>query len=168
MVIIGFVLFAAAAVVAGALIVQNPGTVTVHAFTWSWDVDMRWLVVAGLGLAAIGLLGLAMMGAGSARHARLRRERRALAAENRRLADRASAENRQPADYDRRPAGYEQRASAAAPAAEDRTDGGPTPSSPATSSTGSVAAPERPPETSTERHGIRERLAASRHRRVEG
>ena len=91
MIIVGFVLFAAAVVIAGALIVQNPATVTVHAFHESWNVDLRWLLVAGLALTAIALFGLGMMRLGSARYLRLRGERRALASENRRLAKRAAA-----------------------------------------------------------------------------
>jgi uncharacterized integral membrane protein len=91
MILVGFVLFAAAIVIAVALIVQNPATVTVHAFDESWNVDLRWVLVAGLALTAIGLLGLGMMRAGSGRYMRLRGERRALAAENKRLAKRAAA-----------------------------------------------------------------------------
>ncbi|HZC73266.1 MAG TPA: hypothetical protein VE442_21405 [Jatrophihabitans sp.] len=85
-------LFVAAVVVAAALIVQNPATVTVHAFNQSWNVDMRWLFVAGLALTAIALLGLGMMRLGDARYARLRRERRALKSENKRLTRAAEAE----------------------------------------------------------------------------
>jgi hypothetical protein len=85
MIIVGFVLFAAVVVLAVALIVQNPATVPVRAFSQAWNVDMRWLVVAGLALTAIGLFGLGMMRRGSARQLRLRGERRALMAENKRL-----------------------------------------------------------------------------------
>jgi ABC-type branched-subunit amino acid transport system permease subunit len=102
MMIVGFILLAAAAVVAGALIVQNPGTVTVHAFKWSWDVEMRWLIVAGLALSAIGLLGLAMMRIGDSYNQLLRGERAALAAENKRLDRQAGADNRRPAAYEHR------------------------------------------------------------------
>jgi uncharacterized integral membrane protein len=91
MIIVGFVLLATAVVIAAALIVQNPATVTVHAFNESWNVDMRWLLVAGLALTAIALFGLGMMRLGSARYMRLRGERRALASENKRLAKRAAA-----------------------------------------------------------------------------
>jgi uncharacterized integral membrane protein len=91
MIIVGFVLLAAAVVIAAALIVQNPATVTVHAFNQWWNVDMRWLVVTGLALTAIGLFGLGMMRLGGARYMRLRGERRALASENKRLAKRAAA-----------------------------------------------------------------------------
>lgn len=127
MIIVGFILLVAAVVIAVALIVQNPATVTVHAFNQSWNVDMRWLLVAGLALTAIGLLGLSMMRLGSARYVRLSGERRALAAENRRLAKRAAAADAAPRT--------------AAPAVAPR---GPVPSS--------------------ERRGLREKLAATRQR----
>ena len=91
MIIVGFILIVGAVVVAAALIIQNPATVTVHAFNQSWNVDMRWLLVTGLALTAIGLFGLGMMRLGSARYLRLRGERRALASENKRLAKRAAA-----------------------------------------------------------------------------
>ena len=93
MIIVGFVLLAAVAVLAVALVIQNPATVTVHAFKWSWDVDMRWVFVAGLALTAIGLLGLAMMRIGGAHYLRLRRDRKLLAAENQRLIERAGADS---------------------------------------------------------------------------
>jgi hypothetical protein len=96
MIIVGFVVLAVAAVVAVALIVQNPGTVTVHAFKWFWGVDMRWLIVAGLALSAIGLLGWAMMRIGGSYNQLLRGERSVLAAEIKRLAERAGADNRPP------------------------------------------------------------------------
>ena len=128
MIIVGFVLFVAAVVIAVALIVQNPAAVTVHAFNQSWNVDMRWLLIAGLALTAIGLLGLSMMRRGSARYMRLTGERRALAAENRRLAKRAAAADTAP-----------RRAAAAQPRA-------------------SVSSSDRP--------GLREKLAATRHRLV--
>ena len=96
MIIVGFVLFAAAVVIAAALIVQNPATATVHAFNQSWNVDLRWLVVAGLALTAIGLLALRVMRLGSARYLRLSGERRKLAAENKRLAKRAAAADTAP------------------------------------------------------------------------
>lgn len=137
MIIIGFVLFAAAVVIAVALIVQNSAMVTVHAFNQSWNVDMRWLVVAGLALTAIGLLGLAMMRLGSARYMRLSGERRALAAENRRLAKRAAAA----------PAGGEpDTAPGTPPAAQPRE---PVPAAPASG-----------------RRGFRDRLAATKDRLV--
>lgn len=178
MIIVGFVLLAAAAVIAVALVIQNPATVTVHAFTWSWDVDMRWLFVAGLALTAIGLLGLAMMRLGSARYVRLRRERRALAVENERLMKRTGADERRPVHSEHmparrpvagppaQPAPMTQPAQPAQPAPTSQPSGPPNPPNPPMApATGSVAAPERTAETSTHRVGLRERLAASRHRR---
>jgi uncharacterized integral membrane protein len=102
MMIVGFILLAAAAVLAVALIVQNSSTVTVHAFKWSWDVEMRWLIVAGLALSVIGLLGVAMMRIGDSYNQLLRGERSALAAENKRLAKRAGADSRPSAAYEQR------------------------------------------------------------------
>jgi hypothetical protein len=90
-IIVGFVLFAAAVVLAVALIVQNAATVTVHVFNQYGDVEMRWLFVAGLAVTAIGLLGVGMMRLVVARVERLRGERWALAVENKRLAQRAAA-----------------------------------------------------------------------------
>lgn len=184
MIIVGFVLLAAAAVIAVALVVQNPATVTVHAFKWSWDVDMRWLFVAGLALTAIGLLGLAMMRVGSAHYLRLRRDRKLLAAENQRLIERAGASNARRAPAEPRvappmqPVGPMPAAPMAAgpmpPAPMERPPAArpAPPAPPATSAmagptapaTGSVAAPERIATTSTHPHGIRERLTATRHR----
>jgi hypothetical protein len=70
--------------------------VTVHVFNQSWSVDMRWLLIAGLVLTAVGLFGLSMMRLGSARYMRLAGERRALAAENKRLTKRAAAADKAP------------------------------------------------------------------------
>jgi hypothetical protein len=91
MIIVGFVLFAVAAVLAVALIVQNPATVTLHVFNQYRHVEMRWLVVAGLAVTAICLLGLGMMRMVVARVERLRGERWALTIQNKRLAQRAAA-----------------------------------------------------------------------------
>jgi hypothetical protein len=118
------------------LIVQNPATVTVHAFNQSWDVQMRWLTVAGLALTAIGLLGLALIRLGSARYLRLSGERRVLKAENKRLTKRAAA---------------------AAPVGAGR-DGAPR--------TAPVAQAREPvpAAASSVRRGFRERLVGARHR----
>jgi uncharacterized integral membrane protein len=180
MIVVGFVLLIAAVVVAIALIVQNPGMVTVHAFSWSRDVEMRWLVVAGLALTAIGLLGLAMMRVGGARYARLRRERKALAVENRRLVRQARtadvpaiAEPRytgpaSTASTTPRSASAAARGASTSTATEQRASVGHSAPGPAAPSTGAVAAPGRPSGISTEPRGIRERLAAKMHRRSKG
>ena len=175
MIIVGFILLVAAAVVAIALVVQNPSTVTVHAFKWSWDVDMRWLVVAGLALTAIGLFGLAMMRIGGSHYLRLRSERKVLAAENKRLSERAEADNRTRGNH--RTAPREGAVPAPAPMAPTAPPAaaptGPpvaAPTGPAMSPTGDMAhvgAPDRAP-ASNEPHGIRERLVATRHRRAKG
>ena len=179
MIVVGFVVLVAAVVVAIALIVQNPGMVTVHAFSWSWHVDIRWLVVAGLALTAIGLVGLAMMRVGGARYARLRRDRKLLAAENKRLTREArtadipavAAEPRNPAPGSMTPGPFTAtapRGTAATTAAGQRTAAEGSGRGTTAAPTGAVAAAERPSDTSTEPHGIRERLAATRHRRSKG
>jgi uncharacterized integral membrane protein len=190
MIIVGFVLLAAAAVVAVALVIQNPATVTVHAFKWSWDVDLRWAFVAGLALTAIGLLGLAMMRTGGAHYLRLRRDRKLLAAENQRLIERAGADHAQrrgaqtdprvPAES-RAPMPAAPMAAAPMPAtsvpsapmsappmerppAARPAPGAPPAGAPMAPATGSVAAPERTEAPSTQPQGFRERLMATRHR----
>jgi hypothetical protein len=98
MIILGLLLVAAAAVVTVEMVVANDGLISVHMWRWTWDVEAFWLVVAGAGILAAALLGLALLRAGGRRSRRLRRERRELAAEsrdlaeeNRRLAERADA-----------------------------------------------------------------------------
>jgi len=168
MIIVGFILLVAAAVVAIALVVQNPSTVTVHAFTWSWDVDLRWLVVAGLALTAIGLFGLAMMRIGGSHYLRLRSERKVLAAENKRLSERAAADNRTRSGYRTAPR------DGAVPAPAPMTPMAPAapmapapPPAPPPAEMAHVGAPDRAP-ASNEPHGIRERLVSTRHRRAKG
>jgi hypothetical protein len=91
MIILGLLLLAAVAVVAVELIVANDGRIAVHMWRWAWQVDAFWLAVVGAGLLVAGVLGLALLRAGSRHSLRLRRERRQLAAENRRLAKRVEA-----------------------------------------------------------------------------
>jgi uncharacterized integral membrane protein len=85
MIVVGFILIAAAVAAAVILIVQNQGAINVHALGGSWHVDAYWLLVAGLVILAAAILGLAIAQTGTARAWRLRRERRELARENRRL-----------------------------------------------------------------------------------
>jgi len=98
MIIVGFILLVAAAVVAIALVVQNPSTVTVHAFTWSWDVDLRWLVRRAR-THRNRPVRLAMMRIGGSHYLRLRSERKVLAAENKRLSERAAQTTRTRSGY---------------------------------------------------------------------
>jgi hypothetical protein len=61
MVVIGFVLIIAAVAAAVILIVQNAGTLDVHALGQTWNVNAYWLVVAGLAAMAVAVLGVAMV-----------------------------------------------------------------------------------------------------------
>jgi hypothetical protein len=86
MIFVGLILFAAAGAAAGIGIVENRHLVIdVHALGQTWTVHVYWVLVAGMAIAVVGLLGLAMMKTGALRARRLRRERRALARENARL-----------------------------------------------------------------------------------
>ena len=85
MIVVGFILIAAAVAAAVILIVQNQDAINVHALGGSWHVDASWLLVAGLVILAVAILGLAIAQTATAHVWRLRRERRKLARENRRL-----------------------------------------------------------------------------------
>jgi uncharacterized integral membrane protein len=85
MIVVGFILIAAAVAAGVILIVQNRGAIDVHALGGSWHVDAYWLLAAGLVILAVAILGLAIAKTAAARVWRLRRERRELAGENRRL-----------------------------------------------------------------------------------
>lgn len=89
MVILGLLLLAAAVVVGIEVIIANTGPLTMHLWGWTWTWDTFWLAVGGAVILLVGLIGLACIQAGAVRSRRLRRERRALADENRRLAARA-------------------------------------------------------------------------------
>ena len=94
MFLVGLILFAAAVAAAIIGIVQNRHLVIdVHALGQTWTMHAYWLLVAGLIVAVVGLLGLAIINRGAERSRRLRRERRALARENRRLS-KLAADNR--------------------------------------------------------------------------
>ena len=94
MFLVGLILFAAAAATALIGIVQNRNLVIdVHALGQTWTMHAYWVLVAGLIVAGVGLLGLAIINRGAERSRRLRRERRALARENRRLS-KLAADNR--------------------------------------------------------------------------
>jgi hypothetical protein len=81
-------------VLAIEVIIANDATMTMHLWGWSWQMNAFWLAVAGAIILVVGLLGLALMQGGARRTRRLRRERRDLAAENRRLAARSERDER--------------------------------------------------------------------------
>jgi uncharacterized integral membrane protein len=85
MILIGFVLVAAAVAAAIILLVQNAGNITVHALGWHWHVPGFWLAIAGLAIMAVFVIGASAWRTGAARSRRIRRERRELARENQRL-----------------------------------------------------------------------------------
>ena len=94
MFLVGLILFAAAAAAAIIGIVQNRNhVIDVHALGQTWTMHAYWVLVAGLIVAVVGLLGLSIINRGAERSRRLRRERRALARENRRLS-KLAADNR--------------------------------------------------------------------------
>ena len=91
MVLIGLILIAAAVAAAIILVVQNDGTITVHVFHADYHVAAYWLAIAGLVIMAVLALGLTAVRAGAAHRMRLRRERRELLRENRRLSEQAAS-----------------------------------------------------------------------------
>jgi uncharacterized membrane protein YciS (DUF1049 family) len=93
MVLIGLLLIAAAVAAAIILVVQNDNTIAVHVFDKDYDVAAYWLAIAGLAIMAVLALGLWAIRVGMAHRLRLRRERRELVRENRRLSERAAAVN---------------------------------------------------------------------------
>jgi membrane protein implicated in regulation of membrane protease activity len=79
MFIIGLLLLAVAVVVAIGLLIAPGGSTSIGFFGLSVEqVNSRTVLAAGLLIAIVGLLGLAMMRTGIARGIRRRRERRAL------------------------------------------------------------------------------------------
>ncbi|MBV9823071.1 MAG: hypothetical protein JO144_12600 [Actinobacteria bacterium] len=90
MVLIGLILIAAAVAAAIILVVQNDGTITVHVFNSDYHMAAYWLAIAGLVIMAVLALGLTAVRAGAAHRMRLRRERRELLRENRRLSEQAA------------------------------------------------------------------------------
>jgi len=85
MVIIGFVLIAAAVAAATILITQNTARVQVHALGHAWTGSAYWLLVAGLVILAVAVIGVLAVRVSGTR--RLRRERTALAEQHEVLAD---------------------------------------------------------------------------------
>lgn len=101
MVILGLLLLAAAVVVGIEVIIANTGPLTMHLWGWTWTWDAFWLAVGGAVILLVGIVGLACIQAGALRSRRLRRERRALADENRRLAARADDADRDQIERER-------------------------------------------------------------------
>src|SRR5258706_6693238 len=60
MIVIGFILIAAAVAAGVILIAQNRGAIDVHALGGTWHLDAYWLTVAGLVILAVAILGLAI------------------------------------------------------------------------------------------------------------
>jgi hypothetical protein len=113
MIIVGFLIFAVAVAAAIVAIVQNrTAMVHVNGLGYSWDVHVYWVLVAGLVIAAVGFIGIAMMRAGAVHASRLRMERRGLKRENARLSDAVSERSVETA-----PAAPAVQAAPAAPAA---------------------------------------------------
>lgn len=62
MMLIGMILFAAAVVVAAAVMTQNRNAVLdVHAFGYHWSAHAGWLVALGIGLAVVAGAGVWLM-----------------------------------------------------------------------------------------------------------
>jgi uncharacterized membrane protein YciS (DUF1049 family) len=93
MVLIGLLLIAAAVAAAIILVVQNDNTIAVHVFERDYNIAAYWLAIAGLAIMAVLALGLWTLRVGAAHRMRLRRERRELVRENRRLSEHAAAVN---------------------------------------------------------------------------
>ncbi|HEX8095320.1 hypothetical protein [Jatrophihabitans sp.] len=98
MVLIGLLLVAAAVAAAIILVVQNDHTIAVHVFDNDYNIAAYWLAIAGLAIMAVLALGLWAIRVGAAHRIRLRRERRELVRENRRLSERAATVNQTGAD----------------------------------------------------------------------
>ena len=106
MIVLGLVVFAAAVAAAVILIAQNhDAMLNVHALGNSWNVHAYWLVVAGLVIAVVAIIALAMIRGGGARYRRLRREHRALVRDHERLADSYASEHPASEDVVDRPVG---------------------------------------------------------------
>jgi hypothetical protein len=94
MIILGFILLALAVAAAIVLIAQNPDAMmSFHALGNSYNVHAYWVFVGGMVVVAVAAIGLSIMRAGAAHGARVRRERRDLAAENARLSERVVETN---------------------------------------------------------------------------
>lgn len=94
MIIVGFIVVAAAVAAAVVLIGQNGNSaVDVHAVGHTWSVHLYWVFVAGFVVPLVALLGLGVLRRGIVRSRRRRRERAELLAEYERLSARERVRN---------------------------------------------------------------------------
>lgn len=94
MIIVGFIVFAAAVAAAAVLIGQNRNAaVDVHALGHTWSVHLYWVFVAGFVVPLVALIGLAWLRGGAVRSRRRRRERAEMLAEYERLSARERVRN---------------------------------------------------------------------------
>lgn len=91
MFVLGLLLLAAACVAAVELIIANHAQISFTMWNQHWHIAGYWLAVMGAAIVVAGLMGLWLMSGAAARHRRIRRERKELAAENKRLAERVPA-----------------------------------------------------------------------------
>lgn len=89
--LLGLIILAAAAVAAVELVMANRGPVDFHMWSWTWHFDAFWLAVVGAIIITAAWLALALMQASVTHARRVRLENRALAEQNRLLAERAEA-----------------------------------------------------------------------------
>jgi len=92
MLLIGLLLFGAAAAVAMDALIENTSTMSVLLFGRTFDVPLRGVLVIAAGVGLIAVLGVLFMRDAAARRARLRAERRDAMAARERLADLAEQE----------------------------------------------------------------------------
>jgi hypothetical protein len=106
MFILGLLVLAASAVAAVELILANRGPMDFHMWSWSWQFDTYWLAVIGAIIVTAAWIGMGLMKIAFGHARRIRREHRALAEENRLLAERAGAvETMEPMPPERATAG---------------------------------------------------------------
>jgi hypothetical protein len=86
MFVIPLIIFLAAVAADVAVVAGNHQTVTLTLFDWHWSVQGWALAAVGAGLLAVALLALKALAVSGRRSRRNRAERKALLAENRRLA----------------------------------------------------------------------------------
>ena len=88
MFVLGLLFLAAACVAAVELVIANDTQVTFSMWNQDWRIESYWVAAIGAAILLAAVLGLWMLSMSAGRHRRLRRERKDLAAENRRLTER--------------------------------------------------------------------------------